>query len=111
MSMLLLLVLLIGALLGMRFKVLVLIPAMGFLFMAILAECVIRAESLSFTIAAVVLAVSSLQIGYLGGVVTRYTAALADFGRLRKDSLKSAARPLAPPAHSTGATPSTAYRG
>lgn len=111
MLMLLLLVFLVGALLGMRFKVLVLIPATGFLCMAVLAACLIRAESFSFTIAAVVLAVSGLQVGYLGGVVTRYTTALADFGRLRKATLKSASRPLAPPAHSTGATPSTAYRG
>ena len=111
MSMLLLLVLLIGAMLGMRFRVLVLVPAIGFLFTAILAACIIRAESLSFTIAAVVLTVSCLQIGYLGGAVTHYTTALVDFGRLRKHALKGPSRPLAPPAHSTGATPSTAYRG
>jgi hypothetical protein len=90
MLMLLLLVFLVGALLGMRFKVLVLIPAIGFLCMAILAACVIRAESFSFTIAAVVLTVSGLQLGYLGGVVTRYTTAPADSGRLRKGALNSA---------------------
>ena len=111
MSMLLLLVLLIGAVLGMRFKVLVLVPAIGFLFVAILVACVIRAESLSMTIAAVVLTVSCLQIGYLGGVVTRYTTAPADPGRLGKGALNSASGPLAPPAHSTGGAPSTAYRG
>jgi len=104
MSMLLLLVLLIGAALGMRFKVLVLVPAIGFLFTAILVACVMRGESLSMTIAAVVLTVSCLQIGYLGGVVTRYTTAPADSSRPRKGALKSAA-------HSTGGAPSTAYRG
>jgi len=111
MSMLLLLVFLIGAVLGMRFRVLVLIPAIGFLFVTILAACVIRAESHSITITVAALAAGCLQIGYLGGVVTRYATALADSGRLRKDALKSASKPLAPPAHSTGGAPSTAYRG
>jgi hypothetical protein len=111
MSMLLLLMFLIGAVLGMRFRVLVLIPAIGFLFMASLAACVMRAESLSITIAAIVLTVCCLQIGYLGGIVTRYATALADSSRLRRGALKSASRPLVPPAHSTGGAPSTAYRG
>ena len=73
MSVLMLLAFLIGAVLGMRFKVLVLIPAIGFTLIAVLAACFVGGESLSITMVTAVFTASCLQIGYLGGVATRYT--------------------------------------
>lgn len=111
MLVLMLLAFLIGAVLGMRFKVLVLIPAIGFVLIAVLAGCFVGGESISITMATAVFAASCLQIGYLGGVATRYTTALARTSRLREGALESASRPTAPATHSTGGAPSTAYRG
>jgi hypothetical protein len=111
MSMLMLLVFLIGAVLGMRFRVLVLVPAIGFASIVVLAACFVGGESLSVTMATTILTASGLQIGYLGGVATRYTTALARTSRLRQGALENASRPSAPATHSTGGAPSTAYRG
>ena len=61
-----------GAVLGMRFKVLVLIPAIGLAFIATLAGGLVRGDKASVVLIAVVVASSSLQIGYLGGILTRY---------------------------------------
>ena len=112
MSMLMLLAFLIGAVLGMRFEVLVLIPAIGFILISrsrgLLGR---RGEHFRLTMATAVFAASCLQIGYLGGVATRYTTAVARTSRVREGALESASRPSAPATHSTGGAPSTAYRG
>jgi hypothetical protein len=89
MSMLILLVFLLGAVLGMRFKVLILIPAIASVMIAILAGGVARGDSVSAILIAVVLASICLQIGYLSGIATRYGIALARAGRLRKASLQA----------------------
>jgi hypothetical protein len=79
--MLLLLALLIGAVLGMRFKVLVLIPAIGLIVPAIVAAGMIRGESVASLAVIAIVAGSCLQIGYLAGAVTRYATAAARAGR------------------------------
>jgi len=89
MSMLILLVFLLGAVLGMRFKVLILIPAIAFALIAILVGGVARGDSVSAILVAVVLASICLQIGYLSGIATRYSIALARAGRLRQASLQA----------------------
>ncbi len=111
MSMLLLLVFLIGAVLGTRFKVLVLIPAIGLTVSAILAAGIVRGESISTFAVTAILAVSCLQIGYLSGIATHYIAALGHSGRRRGDARKTTPSPAAAPRHSIGGPPSTAYRG
>ncbi len=84
MSMLIPLVLLIGAVLGMRFKVLILILAIGFALIAILAGGIVRGDSMSATLMADGLAWICLQVGYICGIVTRYYVALARAKRTRK---------------------------
>jgi len=78
---------LIGAVLGMRFKVLILIPAIGLAWIVILAAGIAREDNVSAILIAAVLASSCLQIGYLCGIVTRYITALARIGRTRNGSL------------------------
>jgi hypothetical protein len=86
MLMLILLAFLLGALLGMRFKVFILIPAIGFGLLAILAAGIARGNSASGTLIAAVLASSCLQIGYISGIIIRYSVAPARAGRRRKVS-------------------------
>ena len=111
MTMFVLLVFLIGAVLGMRFRVFVLIPAIGITLTAILAVCIVRGDSIAAFAFTAVLAASCLQVGYLGGVATHYGTALARIGRPRVDTPKTASDPSGLPSHSTGPAPSTAYRG
>ena len=89
MSMLILLAFLLGAVLGMRFKVFILIPAIGFALIAILAGGIARGNSVSGTLIVAVLASSCLQIGYLLGIIARYSVALTRAGRPRKASIEA----------------------
>ena len=77
MAMLLLLSLLIGAVLGMRFKVLVLVPAIaGALPIAVALE-IFRQQSLTSIILASAATVALLQIGYLAGIAVHRGLATA----------------------------------
>jgi len=87
MSMLILLAFLLGAVLGMRFKVFILIPAIGFALIGILAGGIARGNGVSSTLIAAVLASSCLQIGYLLGII--YSVALNRAGRQRKASIEA----------------------
>jgi hypothetical protein len=115
MSMLILLVFLTGAVLGARYRVLALVPAAAIALIAVFAT----GTALSLSLAAVVLmalaALVCLQIGYMGGLLTRYTATMARASPLpvlRRDQTRvlDEAAPLSPPAHSTGPR-QTQYRG
>jgi len=86
--MLLLLAILVGAVLGMRFKVLVLIAAIGLTVPAILAAGIIRGDSVASFAVTAILAGTCLQIGYLAGAVTRYTTAAARAGRRHSAALR-----------------------
>lgn len=83
MSTLVLPVFLTGALLGMRFKVLVLIPAVGLAVMAVIWVGTLRGDGVAAVFLQATLAWSCLQIGYLCGV------ALAHIGHPRKVSLQT----------------------
>jgi hypothetical protein len=81
-------VIIVGALLGQRFKVFVLVPASAIGLAA--AFCIGMAHGNSFRsiLLGMVLAISALQMGYLGGVAMRF------FGpglQARKDSIIRAA--------------------
>ena len=69
MAMLLLLSLLTGAVLGMRFKVLVLVPAMAGALATAIAVEIFRQQGLASMILVSAATVSLLQIGYLAGIV------------------------------------------
>jgi hypothetical protein len=80
------LVLLFGAVLGMRFKVLILVPAIGFAAVAVLAGGLATNATLPAILLAAVLASIGLQVGYFGGIVTRYSMTLARTADQRKAS-------------------------
>jgi hypothetical protein len=61
--------LLLGAVLGLRFKVLILLPALVIGLAIVVIADSIRHGSLSTTVVDVVLALASLQIGYLAGAI------------------------------------------
>ena len=71
----------------MRFKVLILIPAIGFAFVAILAGGIARSDSAFAILIAFVLVSSCLQIGYLCSILTRYGMAMARPGSRHKPPL------------------------
>ena len=88
MPMLTLLVFLTGAVLGLRFKVLILAPAMGLAILAVIATGMACGYSLPALLIAGVLALVCLQFGYLGGVLTRYAITLARAGSQPKASFR-----------------------
>jgi hypothetical protein len=78
----------IGALLGQRFKVLVLVPAIAVGSATTFGVGMAHDDSLCSVLLAMVLAISALQMGYLGGVVIRIFGARV---HARKDSIIGAA--------------------
>jgi hypothetical protein len=83
---------LIGAVLGIRFKVLVLFPAVLLGFVIVAAVAVLKCSAISSTIEAALVLVISLQIGYLGGLFTRFSMAasrLAFHRSLRSTTARS----------------------
>lgn len=68
---------LIGAVLGTRFRIHVLFPAALLGFMLIAAVAALKGSSISSAIMATVVSAVALQIGYLGGLFTRFCLAAA----------------------------------
>ena len=64
----------IGALLGQRFKVFILVPAIAISSAATFGIGMAHNSSLWSSLLATVLAISALQMGYLGGAVLRFSA-------------------------------------
>ena len=62
---------LVGALLGLRFKILALVPATLVGSAATLAASMTQGDGLWFLVLALVLVISALQIGYLSGAFIR----------------------------------------
>jgi hypothetical protein len=87
----LLICLLVGAALGQRFKVMVLIPAMA----VALTASALSAYAGTFwqTLGAALLATSSLQIGYFAGVAIRYLVASARTSRTHVGHLTTSRSP------------------
>jgi hypothetical protein len=76
----------VGVVLGLKFKVLILVPAIGFAAAIISAGGVANGESIWHLTLAVAVAAISVQVGYLGGTVLRH---ILDAARAR---LRSRAR-------------------
>jgi hypothetical protein len=72
---------LLGALIGIRFRVFVLILAILFAVIVILAYGMAFATSVSYILIAIAVASSCLQIGYMFSLLARYGATLAREGR------------------------------
>jgi hypothetical protein len=81
-----LLSLLTGAVLGMRFRVFVLLPAIVVIGASILAIEVASSQSVGWAATVAAAAMAALQIGYLCGVGIRYALALAHLRPLRNRS-------------------------
>ena len=69
---------LIGAALGLRFKVLILVPATAISLVLIMGIALISANGLAWAIMSAVVGTISLQFGYLGGLVTGVVLAATD---------------------------------
>ncbi len=64
--------LLAGALLGLRFKVLILVPAIIFTFISTLGLGIGHGDGIWSILLAIVFAVTAVQMGYLGGTFTGF---------------------------------------
>jgi hypothetical protein len=84
MAIFILFVFLTGVLLGMRFKILFLIPIIGLAVIATLWVGILHADSASAILLSAVLAWGALQLGYFCGAVTRYRIALSRVRHPRK---------------------------
>jgi hypothetical protein len=84
MTILILLSLLIGAVLGTRLKIFILGPIIVANVIIILVGGVVAGVDFSTLFLAAVLATICLQIGYFSGIITRYTMELARSGRSAK---------------------------
>jgi hypothetical protein len=74
---LMLICLLLGAVLGQRFKFLVLIPGMGVMLPLVAAAGVVRADPFGQIVFAMIAAAIGLQVGYLAGIGIRYLMVLS----------------------------------
>jgi len=88
MMMLVMTALLTGALLGLRFKAFILVPAVVIGSATVLIVGIARSDSIWPTLLATVLAITALQVGYLSGAVVHFSIAKA---RGREDSARSIA--------------------
>jgi hypothetical protein len=86
-TMLSMVALFIGTVLGMRFKVLILAPAIVICSVAILGVGIARDGSLWSTLLGIVSVLAALQMGYLAGSVIRFVTA----GTRRSKDLPAAA--------------------
>ena len=74
---------LIGAVLGIRFRVQVLFPAVVFNLMTVATVAAFKGSAVSSAILAIIVSVTSLQIGYFGGLFTRFCMAASRAVSLR----------------------------
>jgi hypothetical protein len=68
-----------GAVLGLRFKVLILLPAIGVALVAILSIGIVQGYGLMLMVGGTVLVLTVLELGYLVGVITRYLTMAGPF--------------------------------
>jgi hypothetical protein len=68
--------LLLGAVLGQRFKVLVLVPGMAVVLPLVAAAGIVRGDPYGQVAIALMVAAVSLQLGYLAGIVLRHLLVL-----------------------------------
>ena len=83
--------LLVGMVLGQRFKVLVLVPTIAIPLIFALGAGIARADTFWQIVLMAVAAASSLQVGYLAGVVIRHVLVAARSSRSPATSLTGSA--------------------
>jgi hypothetical protein len=98
MSVVVILSVLTGMVLGQRFEVLILVPATLLAFLLVLGFGFALAEAASILLLASLAAIVSLQVGYLFGVGIRHLLLIARANRLRAVSFRQT-RHIRRPAH------------
>jgi hypothetical protein len=90
--------LLLGAVLGQRFKVLVLIPGMAVVLPLVAAVGIVRADPYGKIAIAVMVSALSLQLGYLAGIALRHLLVLLRASQISASSRSpgSSARKVVP---------------
>jgi hypothetical protein len=84
-----------GAVLGLRFRVLVLLPVIGLLILGVPIMGLAYSRSVPSIALALGLSIAWLQLGYLGGVGTRHVMVMSRVARMRaRWSRRAAARPV-----------------
>jgi hypothetical protein len=78
---------LLGLVLGQRYKVLVLVPAIAFVLLVAIGVGITRTEDLGSSVVMAVAAVACVQIGYFAGVGVRYFLAVARTAKTRLPSM------------------------
>jgi hypothetical protein len=89
MTTLVLICLMLGAVLGQRFRVLVLFPGMAVVWPITTVAEAVRGHSFGYIVLAVVVATVSLQVGYLGGIGIRCRMVAARAARAHDNSLNA----------------------
>jgi hypothetical protein len=79
--------LLVGMVLGQRFKVLVLVPAIGLALLVTIVAGIARADALWPIVLMSAAVIASLQLGYLAGTGIRHLIVAARASRLRAGTL------------------------
>jgi hypothetical protein len=95
---LMLICLLLGAVLGQRFRVLVMIPGMAVVLPLIAAAGVMRADPYGQIAIALMVAAVSLQLGYLAGIALRHLLVLLRASQINASSraARTSARRVVP---------------
>ncbi|WP_298885747.1 hypothetical protein [uncultured Bradyrhizobium sp.] len=73
-----------GAVLGTRFKVFILFPVSLLALVAVTSGLMLGGSSLSRSLTVAIASIVALQLGYLGGVATRFVMVAARLRSLRK---------------------------
>jgi hypothetical protein len=87
---------LLGAVLGLRFKVLVLIPGLAVMLPITAGAGIVRADALGRIVFAMVAGAICLQVGYLAGICMRHLMVVARASRIHAYSSSQSARRAAP---------------
>ena len=74
---------LLGATLGLRFKVLVLLPAISVGALGVGGVAALTGGTVAEALVAIMVLAAALQVGYLGGLAARFAIAAARLPRLR----------------------------
>jgi hypothetical protein len=81
---------LVGAVLGMRLKVLILIPAIGFFVIGIIGIGTVRGDGLWLVVSPAILAITCLELGYLAGSTTRFVMAAVHIRQAKREKSEQA---------------------
>jgi hypothetical protein len=85
---------LIGSVLGLRFKVMVLVPTIAISLIAIVIFNVVLGSGIWMAVIETVIAVTLVQVGYLCGAVIRLFLAGSRDAEVRHGSTAAASRPI-----------------